>query len=241
MRISNCGCGNAAAEKEADLSPYSVDAGKETLQQSSCRATYVYSYVLSTAGLSQDGLIQNLGCAPNMDGGIITLTTCKHLMRTLRSANQWEGVCVAGFTKRTDGKNYLYYLMRVEKAFDSFHAIWFNLSHNLSVRNAKSASHNPRGDLYEPRSFHISNVYDHANYIPPCPKHGHAGGAWINDIRYRTRAGRRPVLLAGDPECSFVWRTPMYYSKHWAANSRAARPGKSWSWADFIKDLAETA
>ena len=98
----------------------------------------IYTYVLTTVEADSHGSFVQTGSAPNFQGGLITLCTCKHLMRTNRTPNNWECVWIAGFTGiniLSDHRNYLFYLMRVKEAFSSHKELWDWLS--APVREAK--------------------------------------------------------------------------------------------------------
>ncbi len=98
--------------------------------------TSLYVYVLTTVKVIDGHLVQT-GSAPNFQGGVITLCTCKHYMRTWRAPEEWKGIWIAGFTGNVlkDGKNYLFYLMKVQEAFMSHRDLWRWLQR--SAREAK--------------------------------------------------------------------------------------------------------
>lgn len=77
-----------------------------------------YSYVVSTVNLNPNNLgFEQHGSAPNFQGNVLTLCTCKHQMRSRLSADQWHGdVWLVGFTSRTiyAGRHWLFYLAKVE-------------------------------------------------------------------------------------------------------------------------------
>ena len=54
------------------------------------RAEVVYCYVVRTIKRNEQQFRQE-GCAPNFQGGRISLCTCKHHMRTFMSASSWKG------------------------------------------------------------------------------------------------------------------------------------------------------
>ena len=62
-----------------------------------------YSYVVRTVKLNQNTLsFEQHGSAPNFQGDVLTLCTCKHQMRSRLSAEEWQDdVWIAGFTSRT--------------------------------------------------------------------------------------------------------------------------------------------
>ena len=74
------------------------------------------------------------------------------------------------------------------------------------------ASHLDRfGDIYEPKRT-LGRPYLPIYYLGPCKNHVHCEpGDWKKDIRYEWR-GRRPSLLEGDPDFSFIWDLPMIAS-----------------------------
>ena len=88
------------------------------------RSSAVYSYVVDTVQY-EEGLLYQTGSGPNFQGGLVTLCSCKHKMRTYFTADSWEGVWIAGYTGSTDlGENRLFYLMRVHQAFGSHQEFW---------------------------------------------------------------------------------------------------------------------
>ena len=76
----------------------------------------VYSYVVATVK-NRGGQFAQTGSAPNFQGGMITLRTCKHLMRTFLTHDDWKGVWIAGFTgvRAGQGGNALVYLMQTAR------------------------------------------------------------------------------------------------------------------------------
>ena len=98
----------------------------------------VYSYVLTTVRRRGSGFAQS-GSAPNFQGDLITLCTCKHLVRTAApsphapddhsvvTANTWTGVWIAGFAGLNASgasTNALFYLMQVSAAYVSHYDLW---------------------------------------------------------------------------------------------------------------------
>jgi hypothetical protein len=158
---------------------------------------------------SRNGEFFQIGCGPNFQGGLITLCTCKHRMRTFKNPKQWKGLWIAGFTGRSAGEdaNYLVYLMQVEHAFGSHRDLWFSRQIPAAAKRAKATHRDRFGDIYEPRARDIDE-WDKHEYIPPCPDHCHAGH-WTNDVGYRGVGGRHAALLVGDPRKSFLWNRPV--------------------------------
>lgn len=174
----------------------------------------VYCYVLTTVK-DADGIFTQVGTAPNFQGGLVTLCTCKGQMRAGRDADVWEAgdIWIAGVTGAEagpTGAGHLFYLMRVERAFASHRDLWTWLSaHAPDAAKAKAADKNPLGDVYRPRDPG-GDPYDPRAYVPPRRDHRHrASGEWLKDVNYVSTYGRRrPALLVGDPRNSFLWSEP---------------------------------
>jgi hypothetical protein len=178
----------------------------------------IYCYVMTTLK-QREGTLVHLGSGPNIQGGLITLCTCKHLMRTYPDVK--PGTWIAGFTgsrketaRRPAMPNTLFYLTRVEHAFPSHMALWRSRLVPQHSKRRKSARRNPLGDLFEPHQD-AHEAFDAGSYHPPIPGHSHApehqwpGGQWHRDITYANRSGRHPARLVGHAELSFVWTRPM--------------------------------
>jgi len=170
----------------------------------------VYCYVLTTVK-SIEGRFGQTGSGPNFQGGLITLCTCKGMMRAGRPVDAWRGVWIAGMTGAEAGpagRGHLFYLMRVESAFESHLDLWTRLSeYSPETAEAKAADKHRLGDVYRPRNP-CGNPFDPADYVSPCPTHVHrSGNAWHRDIDH-IGYGRRPVMLVGDPHRSFLWSEP---------------------------------
>lgn len=174
----------------------------------------VYAYVLTTIK-SENGQFFQWGCAPNFQGGLITLCTCKHFMRTWRDTFDWKGVWIAGLTSINlmgDNRNYLFYLIKVAESFPSLKAIWEHLSE--AVRSTKNARINPLGDIYEPKQD-TRDEFDYSYYYPPVKSHVHeVKNQWREDIGYNDKYGKRPALLVGGLEYSFLWSLPIIHLKN---------------------------
>jgi hypothetical protein len=174
----------------------------------------VYCYVIKTIE-SDGGEFLQTGSAPNFQGDLITLCTCKHFMRTFLDAPAWQGKWVAGFTgvKAGGGRNALVYLMRVAYAFESHRDLWHSGALTSAAREAKAADRDQFGDVYRPKPGQ-GDPFAPRNYERPVKKHVHAqcGSAreWHNDIQYPCGcAGRRPALLIGQVGLSVLWSKPM--------------------------------
>lgn len=161
----------------------------------------VYSYVMTTIDPKGDEMIQR-GCGPNFQGGVITLCTCKHYMRTWRDVDAWRDVWIAGFTSVNlfdDKKNRLFYLMKVGEGFESHKDMWDSLKGEAEHKNAYQ---NIFGDVYKPPC-------NDEGYESPVKGHLHFKN-WERDILYENkRNGRQAVLLKGDPNRSYLWSKPI--------------------------------
>ena len=170
----------------------------------------VFAYVLTTVNVVGGYFVQS-GSAPNLQGGFVTLATCMHYHRTMWAS--MKGLWVAGFAGKNIGTgNPLFYLMYAADECDSQLGLWNTLP--PSTRTAKNAKYNVLGDLYEPSTAIAATRHTPGAYHPPHPRHVHApGNAWHTDIDYG-HFGRRPKLLIGDPNFSFVWMRPRYSYIH---------------------------
>jgi hypothetical protein len=170
-----------------------------------------YCYIVRTVK-SEHGRFVQTGSGPNFQGELITLCSCKQLMRTGRDLATWNGVWIAGVTGAgtgEDGRDHLFYLMRVGQAFGSQRDLWRWLSaHIPGAAQAKSAHRHWLGDVYRPKPSG-TDPYNPDDYVPPCPHHVHIQHAWYReDIAYVGFGHRRPALLVGDPHDSFLWSEP---------------------------------
>lgn len=177
-----------------------------------------YSYVLSTVKLAHDSTtFEQHGSAPNFQGGVLTLCTCKHQMRATQSASMWKGVWVAGFTSRTihDGKHWLFYLAKIDSAHESHADLWKAM--NARIRNAKVADLHFLGDMFSPKSPQPTGNarFTPGRYVTP-PAHAHrqhrGDRGWRNDISYRhADKYRHPPLLVANTSKTFIWNEPLIY------------------------------
>lgn len=180
-----------------------------------------YSYVVRTVKLDKEQettAFEQHGSAPNFQGDVLTLCTCKHQMRSRLSADQWQDdVWIAGFTSRTiyDGKHWLFYLAKVKSAHDSHADLWKKME--ADSRKKKAAHLHYLGDLFKPSTPEPTGneVFSPSRYLMP-ENHvhrqypGHKG--WRNDINYRHAAKfGHPPLLVADPRQTFLWEEPMIF------------------------------
>ena len=168
----------------------------------------VRAYVVSTLKC-QGGRLRQGGSAPNFQGERITLCSCLHRMRSGRHSDAWKGVWIAGYTCKKLG-NDIFYLMMVSETFQSQSELWYSSSIPGKTRKAKAAHLSKFGDVYKPKS-ESGDPYSPRDYVRPCNGHVHFGsGLWLKDIDYcKGYGGRKPALLVGDPEYSFLWDRPM--------------------------------
>jgi hypothetical protein len=219
---------------------WSLDRLIEELAEGSQRP--VYPYVVASVERRPDGGHAQFGTSPNFQGGLLTLCACKHHMRCGSQFRHPGGVWVAGITAAGvggGGGRYLFYLMLVGMRADSQVEMWEQLPYD--VRDAKSASRHPLGDLFEPRRLGLTGEarYRVENYRPPCPDHDHAAGDpphWFSDVdtRYGTR---RPVLLAGNPQRSWLWSRPMIRLQESSSGPLPRTPQSSETLAGFLDRL----
>lgn len=171
-----------------------------------------YCYVVDSV-TNEGGRLVQRGSGPNLQGGIVTLCTCKHQMRTSLGPDDWEGKWVAGFTGvgAGGGRNALVYLTKVAHAFESHLDLWYSDEIPPETKRAKSAALSRLGDLFEPVDG-SSDPFDRRGYRPPREDHSHApGNAWHGDVDRTGYGGRRPALLAGDPGATFLWDRPALF------------------------------
>ena len=168
----------------------------------------VYPYVVATVRNHNDRLYQT-GSGPNFQGGLITLCSCKHQMRTYPEVKSGKRVWIAGFTGSSGlVSNKLFYLMMVSQTFESHYELWLSESIPEETKVAKAAHLDKFGDIYQPK-VPLDDPYCHLSYIAPCEDHVHCDPCdWRKDINYPDRHGRTPALLVGCPEYSFLWDTP---------------------------------
>ena len=174
-----------------------------------------YSVTSVTLRNSEPPSFEQTGSGPNFQGGVLTLCTCKHQMRSRLSVEEWEDhVWIAGFTSRTiyEGKHWLFYLAKVESAHRSHSELWSKLG--AGSRNAKAAHLNYLGDIFKPRTPKLSGnaQFSPRRYVRP-NKHAHRTEdnpeGWHNDISYWRADESRPApLLRADPHLTFLWDGP---------------------------------
>jgi len=190
----------------------------------------VYSYIVATVKNPEGHFIQT-GSAPNFQGDVISLCTCKHYMRTFRTIDEWcDNIWIAGFTGTGagKGKNVLIYLTKVGSAFECYYDLWFSDKLSEAAKKFKLAHKNKFGDVFQPQIELRDKFFDHRNkfgddfqfqpqnYFPPVHNHVHANpNDWHKDINYlKGASGRKAALLMGDTQYSFLWNEPRLFYSH---------------------------
>lgn len=160
-----------------------------------------------------DGEFRQTRSGPNWQGGIATLSTCKHHLRTTN--RDWHGVWMAGFTPMVCGGNFLLYVGRVQGVYCSMLGLWQALR-ATPAGEAHNARTDPLGDVYEPAPDH-GDPYSVASYQLPHPQHVrrveyYKDGTpkWHRDIHYANRQGRVPRLFILEP--FYLYTRPMFQS-----------------------------
>jgi len=184
----------------------------------------VYSYIVASVKNPEGDFIQK-GSAPNFQGDLITLCTCKHRMRTsLHDMLEWKNKWIAGFTgvEAGNGSNALVYLMKVGYTFESYSDFWNSKEISRGTKQAKTTHLHKCGDIYQPKDAFVG-PFDCQSYVLPCKEHSHyKDDGWHNDIDYKKGyKGRRHILLAGDTDYSFLWIKPkIVYNDRLPRNSK---------------------
>lgn len=173
----------------------------------------VFAYIVKTVKFTGRQFVQ-LGSGPNFQGDCITLCTCKHKDRasppkdgcrgTTNPDDPWEGAWVAGLCSPSQVRpRGLFYLMLVERTFESHAACWYG----LNQPSAKSAHRDPYGDIYEPLPGAETAPWSAVSYMAHLPGHRHDPSGREKDIEVSYH-GRHPRLLVGEPKRSYLWTAP---------------------------------
>lgn len=221
-----------------------IEELRERIAQVGASDELVYAYVVRSVRPANGGYMQT-GSAPNFQGGLITLCTCKHGMRATLSPEQWQqGIWVAGLTSwdKAFGKQQsLIYLMRVGEAYASQAELVDALhrSGRSAVVEAKDSTQHRLGDLMIPASDTVAGTDRHrpAAYVPPMVGHAHrrtaADRGWENDIDYVGAGGEQSAMLAGDLNFSFMWTRPIVRRRR----PGHTRPYRKWTLTSLLDDL----
>jgi hypothetical protein len=199
-------------------------------------------YVLTTVKVNENKLVQT-GSAPNLEGGVITLCTCKHRMRTLDIK---EGDWIAGLTSRDKNIiqdetawNCLFYLIRISKLFDNQKELQLKLKKEYSnALRIKDSLRNRLGDLFFLREMHNRDIYDAKNYYEPCRNHAHSSNnKWHEDIGlYKSKKQERVhKLVLANEEYSYVWMLPKISLK--MSNRNLCQGEPSTTIRDFLQTI----
>lgn len=172
-------------------------------------------YTVKTTRLDKNlKVVRHLGSGPNLEGGLATLCTCKHSMRQNHTCEDWKDRWILGLTSRAqnngfNGEHYLFYMMKVEKAFESHNELYEYLGKkNSDALQIKNAVKNPLGDIFQPTD-NCTVPLDPKMYKTPHRKHSHGYDGdtqWHDDIVYDSKPA--PLLL-GNCDNTFVWPQPM--------------------------------
>jgi hypothetical protein len=199
-----------------------------------------YSYVVRTVSLNEATNFDQSGSAPNFQGDVLTLCTCKHQMRSRLSVQEWEDdVWLAGFTSRTihDGRHWLFFLAKVETAYESHSDLWNDV--DADYRREKAAHLNYLGDLFKPtrpKPIGLARFSAGRYLMPSAHAHRRYPGddGWKHDINYRhaVTSNHAPLLVA-DPRLTFLWEEPMIYF----ASKKHCRDYHTWSSLQELMDM----
>lgn len=168
---------------------------------------------------------EQLRSGPNWQGNLMTLTTCKHLMRTSKRLHDWQGVWMAGFVpKSCTGDNHLLYMARIHMAFGHNYYLGQYLQQaHPDAYKAHSATLCPRGDIYPPRATMAAKLpagaIDPRNYEDPIEGHtrwetdGDGNYKWKKDIYYTGYHNRMPVCFLMERPRTYLFQNPTYVSE----------------------------
>ncbi len=185
----------------------------------------IYFYIVTTIKYDEEKKIfRQEGIGPNLEGGLISLCTCKHYMRTFPAiqAGTWVGG-VTGVNSGPDYEdkgimgNYLFYLFQIDKTFESHYDLYNYIKNSPATFNSKSSIKNRFGDVYIPKKdLKDEEKFEPASYKNPIEGHRHfKKESWHYDIKKVTRNFRGHTvetnhkLLLGGEKNNFVWEKPM--------------------------------
>lgn len=169
-----------------------------------CEVIYVYPHHEIRL---EDGQFRQTRSGPNWEGNVVTMTTCKHLMRTYSTIDRKVGseVGFVGVTNKLEGENYILYAGVIYKRFDSNYDLGEYLRKNhKATYDIKLATNNRLGDIFEP--YDADDKYEVLCFEDPTPDHCRAeendskgNPKWWKDISYESRSGVRPKCLTFNP------------------------------------------
>jgi len=197
-----CGCEN-------ELNPYVIpEINKDGFKRFVNEKEYdpeahLRVYTLTTVDVI-DGKIHQRGSAPNFKGDVMTLSTCKHDMRSTLYKNYWnegeKNLWIAGFAKSTLRKkegfsdSILLFLGKVKQIYKTFCEAWNEFDEN--IRSEKDASQYPLGDLYKPEN--VNNYSKNHNDYEICNSHSHKDNGFEKDVS-------TGLIFVFDAEKTFVF------------------------------------
>jgi len=183
-----CGCEN-------ELNPYVIpeidkDGFKRFVNEKEYDPeAYLRVYTLTTVDVI-DGDIHQKGSAPNFKGDVMTLSTCKHDMRSTLYKNYWaddkKNIWIAGFATsglhKKDGfsDSILLFLGKVKQIYETFYEAWDGI--DSKSRSKKNAKENPIGDLYPPESD-LKEPSNKPEDYKICKDHSHYENGFKDDIK----------------------------------------------------------
>lgn len=153
-----------------------------------------------------NGELKQSRSGPNWEGGLATLATCKHFLRTWKDFN--PGVGIVGVTNKLDGYNFLLYAGIVERSFESNYDLGQYLkSIDPEVYKTKLMTNNRLGDIAEPvGKLTGSDRFESLNFHSPKEDHcrliemdSNGEQKWLKDIEYSTRSCKRPQTALLEP------------------------------------------
>jgi hypothetical protein len=213
-----------------------LDSLRDSLRQASIgsRTSDLYQYTHHQVYLENERL-KHTRSSPNWEGGIVTYATCKHNLRC--TDRSWQGTWLAGLCPRDCADNTVLFVGVVSLEFRSNYHLG-NYLRKASPRayQAKQASSNPRGDLYQPLrplSLHGAEIYNHRNYEEPSNHvrsvefYKSSPGSmsnrldgripkWWRDVEYVQRERHPPVFILSP---CWIFSRPMLWTER--------RPGRA--------------
>lgn len=202
----------------------------------------------------EEGILKHTRSSPNWDGGFVTYSTCKHLMRTYKPRIEWPDTWIAGLCPAHCENNTILFVGCIHMAFESN----FHLRHHIQVleskfpyARSKSADINPRGDLYTPKDEKLGSnrIYDHTAFYEP-PNHTRSvelykkspGSTskrpdgkipkWWRDIEYINHGVRPPSFILAP---CFLFSQPMLWSSF-----KPGRAALKLTCRQFLKSLSSS-
>ena len=209
--VKTKGCGSITAYKESQAitcSDFFLNISLDTLKErmKNNLSDDIYFYVMTTVSLDNGKQVQK-GSGPNLEGSRVTLSTCKHWMRTFPSIK--KGTWIAGLSNKNCGQN-LFYLAQVEDTFLTHRELETSLS--KKDRKIKSMSNNFLGDLFETTtaSGNTFDDYKAVSHHSHKDEHHHFTDEHIKSDLWGYKQGEKETkLLSFDPNTTCVWEQPL--------------------------------